>query len=391
MITRSPTATSCTSGPTASTIPAPSDPTTQSGVMVIPGSPSNTNRSRRLSAAVLTRTRTSVLARNSGTGMSRSSSRSSPPCAEIVSARTMMSSGYIWSLNATERSCAEQRARQHRSTTRVNAMISIKVPPLGESIVEATIARWVKREGDTVAQGDTIVELETDKITVEVPALKAGTLVKRLHQEGDVVKVDDELGQIDETAIAPAPKAAAAATPAPTPSPTPATVSSAPASTPAPPRASPAARRVAEDSGIDLGAVSGSGRGGMVTKSDVIDAHGDGASAQATRTAPAAPSIPAAPSVPALRPTTLPVQRPQGRETRERITTRRKRIAENLVQAQHATAHLTTFNEIDMSAVMGVRDRLKERVEKQHGVKLTFMPFFARAAAMALEAYPVVN
>ncbi|HXE59281.1 MAG TPA: 2-oxoglutarate dehydrogenase complex dihydrolipoyllysine-residue succinyltransferase [Gemmatimonadaceae bacterium] len=270
-------------------------------------------------------------------------------------------------------------------------MISIKVPPLGESIVEATIARWVKREGDTVAQGDTIVELETDKITVEVPALKAGTLVKRLHQEGDVVKVDDELGQIDETAIAPAPKAAAAATPAPTPSPTPATVSSAPASTPAPPRASPAARRVAEDSGIDLGAVSGSGRGGMVTKSDVVVAHGDGASAHATRTAPAAPSIPAAPSVPAPRPTTLPMQRPQERETRERITTRRKRIAENLVQAQHATAHLTTFNEIDMSAVMGVRDRLKERVEKQHGVKLTFMPFFARAAAMALEAYPVVN
>ncbi len=269
-------------------------------------------------------------------------------------------------------------------------MISIKVPPLGESIVEATIARWVKREGDTVAQGDTIVELETDKITVEVPALKAGTLVKRLHQEGDVVKVDDELGQIDETATAPTPKA-----PAPPATVAPATVpaaaaSPAPSAAPAPTRASPAARRVAEDSGIDLASVSGSGRGGMVTKSDLVETHGDGATAQATRAAPAAPSAPVAPPPPSPRPTT-PSAQPQGRETRERMTTRRKRIAENLVQAQQATAHLTTFNEVDMSAVIGVRDRLKERVEKQHSVKLTFMPFFARATAMALDAYPVVN
>ncbi|HEY7896502.1 MAG TPA: 2-oxoglutarate dehydrogenase complex dihydrolipoyllysine-residue succinyltransferase [Gemmatimonadaceae bacterium] len=268
-------------------------------------------------------------------------------------------------------------------------MISIKVPPLGESIVEATIARWVKREGDTVAQGDTIVELETDKITVEVPALKAGTLVKRLHQEGDVVKVDDELGQIDETATAPAAKPAAAPAPAAVsaPAPAPAAASSAPAVAAAPTRASPAARRVAEDAGIDLATVSGRGRGGMVTKSDVIESHGDGAAAQATRTAPSAP---VASPAPAPRPTT-PSAESQGRETRERMTTRRKRIAENLVQAQHATAHLTTFNEVDMSAVIGVRERLKERVEKQHGVKLTFMPFFSRAAAMALNAYPVVN
>ena len=272
-------------------------------------------------------------------------------------------------------------------------MISIKVPPLGESIVEATVALWVKREGDTVAQGDTIVELETDKITVEVPALKAGTLVKRLHQEGDVVKVDDELGQIDETATAPAPRATAAvaAAGASTSAPT-ATQAPAPPSAPSPTRASPAARRVADDSGIDLASVPGSGRGGMVTKSDVIERHGDGATAQrsAAPTAPAAPAAPAAPSpTPAPRPTPAPAA--QGRETRERMTTRRRRIAENLVQAQHATAHLTTFNEVDMSAVMGVRERLKERIEKQHGVKLTFMPFFARAATMALNAYPAVN
>lgn len=306
----------------------------------------------------------------------------------------MMWSGYIWSLNATEGSCAEQRARQHRSTTRVNAMISIKVPPLGESIVEATVARWVKREGDTVAQGDTIVELETDKITVEVPALKAGTLVKRLHQEGDVVKVDDELGQIDETATAPAaaaPRAAAtvaAATASPS-APT-ATQAPAPPSPPSATRASPAARRVAEDAGVDLGSVAGTGRGGMVTKSDVIEAHGDGVAAQRSA-APSAPADPAAPPGPSPAPRPTQASAAQGRETRERMTTRRKRIAENLVQAQHATAHLTTFNEIDMSAVMGVRERLKERVEKQHGVKLTFMPFFARATTMALNAYPVVN
>ncbi|HKT07842.1 MAG TPA: 2-oxoglutarate dehydrogenase complex dihydrolipoyllysine-residue succinyltransferase [Gemmatimonadaceae bacterium] len=273
-------------------------------------------------------------------------------------------------------------------------MISIKVPPLGESIVEATVARWVKREGDTVAQGDTIVELETDKITVEVPALKAGTLVKRLHQEGDVVKVDDELGQIDETATTPAaaaPRAAAtvaAATASPS-APT-ATQAPAPPSPPSATRASPAARRVAEDAGVDLGSVAGTGRGGMVTKSDVIEAHGDGVAAQRSA-APSAPADPAAPPGPSPAPRPTQASAAQGRETRERMTTRRKRIAENLVQAQHATAHLTTFNEIDMSAVMGVRERLKERVEKQHGVKLTFMPFFARATTMALNAYPVVN
>ena len=277
-------------------------------------------------------------------------------------------------------------------------MISIKVPPLGESIVEATVARWVKREGDTVAQGDTVVELETDKITVEVPALKAGTLVKRLHQEGDVVKVDDELGQIDETATVSAPRAGAASAAVGAASSAPAATVAPPAppppSAPAPTRASPAARRVADNAGIDLAAVSGSGRGGMVTKSDVIEAHGDGARAQQPRAATAAPAAHAAPPEPARAPAprpTAPAPSAEGRETRERMTTRRKRIAENLVQAQHATAHLTTFNEVDMSGVMGVRDRLKERVEKQHGVKLTFMPFFARAATMALAAYPVVN
>jgi 2-oxoglutarate dehydrogenase E2 component (dihydrolipoamide succinyltransferase) len=258
-------------------------------------------------------------------------------------------------------------------------MISIKVPPLGESIVEATIARWVKREGDAVAQGDTIVELETDKITVDVPAPKSGTLVKLLHREGEVVKVDDELGQLDETASGVGTQSSGTGTRDS------GLASSAalPAAVAAPvTRASPAARRVAEEGAVDLSAVPGTGRGGLVTKGDVLTARGAGQPTVAPPTR--APSRESPAPTPERR-----VSSPD--ETREKMSTRRKRIAENLVQAQHATAHLTTFNEVDMSAVMGVRERLKERIEKQHGVKLTFMPFFAKAASMALQAYPGVN
>jgi 2-oxoglutarate dehydrogenase E2 component (dihydrolipoamide succinyltransferase) len=291
-------------------------------------------------------------------------------------------------------------------------MISIKVPPLGESIVEATVARWLKQEGEAVAQGDTLVELETDKITVEVPAFKAGVLVKQLHKEGDVVKVDDELGQLDETAVgagagAAAPETAAPAAPTTPTAPQPAkerpVITGAPVaaaareSAAAPPKAAPAARRLAAEERVDLAQVPATGRGGRVTKGDVVNAIEAGQGARAatpgapatepaptapTRPAPAAPAAPVAPVAPASN---------GQRETREKMTTRRRRIAEHLLESQHATAHLTTFNEVDMSAVMAVRERLRERVEKEHGVKLTFMPFFAKATAMALASYPVVN
>lgn len=259
-------------------------------------------------------------------------------------------------------------------------MASIKVPPLGESIVEATISRWLKKEGDTIAPGDTLVELETDKITVEVPAMNAGVLTKRLHNEGDVVKVDELLAEVSEgsgVAAAPAEKAAA---PAPTPAP------AAPAPTaPGEVRASPAAQRVAAEKGVDLASVQGTGRGGVISKPDVIEmaAKAPAAPAPAPAAAPRAPAPVPAPqrTVPAAG----------ERETREKMTTRRKRIAEHLLESQHATAHLTTFNEIDMSAVIALRERLKERVEKEHGVKLSFMPFFAKAACMALKAFPTVN
>ena len=250
-------------------------------------------------------------------------------------------------------------------------MSSIKVPPLGESIVEATISRWLKREGDAVAAGDTLVELETDKITVEVPALEAGVLTKRHKGEGDVVNVGDALGEITAGSGA---AAATPAAPAPTPAPTPAfaaPVPPAPAVSAAGVKVSPAAARLATDAGINPGDVTGTGRGGVVSKPDVVAAI-----AVPAKAAPA----PAAAAVPSGT-----------RETREKMTTRRKRIAENLLLSQHQTAHLTTFNEIDMTAITALRERLKDRVEKEQGVKLSYMPFFVKAACLALEAYPAVN
>lgn len=275
-------------------------------------------------------------------------------------------------------------------------MISIKVPPLGESIVEATVARWLKKEGDAVAAGDTLVELETDKVTVEVPALKAGVLARQAKHDGDVVAVDEVLGEIDESATSASQAPSRPAVPAEAASPQ--RAASGPSSASPPPasevRASPAAKRVAAEAGVDLAAIAGTGRGGVVSKPDVIEqagaaasggARGDGAAAApARRVEEASARIPASPP----RPPAAPVG---ARETREKMSTRRKRIAEHLLEAQHATAHLTTFNEIDMSAVSALRERIKERVEKERGVKLSFMPFFVKAACLALDAYPVVN
>jgi 2-oxoglutarate dehydrogenase E2 component (dihydrolipoamide succinyltransferase) len=270
-------------------------------------------------------------------------------------------------------------------------MLSIKVPPLGESIVEATVSRWTKKKGDAVASGDTIIELETDKITVEVPAPRAGVLTTQSVAEGDVVKVDQVLGEIDETATAAAaPKTATASAPAEAKAPaTPALPTPAPSPAPAATqetKSSPAARRVAADAGIDVASVTGSGRGGVVSKPDVLE-HITATPAPKLAPVTAQPSASNAPMKPFSSQSAVPSER----ETREKMSTRRKRIAENLLQSQHNTAHLTTFNEIDMSAVNAIRERMKEKVEKEHGVKLTFMPFFVKAACMALDTYPVVN
>ena len=270
-------------------------------------------------------------------------------------------------------------------------MLSIKVPPLGESIVEATVSRWVKKQGDAVASGETIVELETDKITVEVPAPRAGVIASTAVAEGDVVKVDQLLGEIDETAApagASAPAAApAAAAPAPAPaappSPAPASAAPAQASPSGDVKSAPSARRAADEAGVNIGDVAGTGRGGVVSKPDVID--------HVAKQAPA-PAAPAPSPAPAPAPSMQKASADSGaRETREKMTTRRKKIAENLLQSHVSTARLTTFNEVDMTAVNSLRERMKEKVEKEHGVKLTFMPFFVKAACMALESYPIVN
>jgi 2-oxoglutarate dehydrogenase E2 component (dihydrolipoamide succinyltransferase) len=291
-------------------------------------------------------------------------------------------------------------------------MIPIKVPPLGESITEATISRWLKKEGDAVAAGETLVELETDKITVEVPALNAGIMGKRLKNEGDVVQLAEVLAELDETgsasSVAPAAMPAPIAAPAPA-VPAPAAPAAAPAAAPTPlpaatptpqqgeVRAAPSASRLAAETGTNLNEVAGTGRGGVVSKPDVVDhLERKGAAPSAPVSPPASAPVaapaakpPAASSPAAAAP---PKPAPAGaRETREKMTTRRKRIAENLLQAQHSTAHLTTFNEVDMTAVSTFRERMKEKVEKEHGVKLSFMPFFAKAACLALKAYPVVN
>ena len=268
-------------------------------------------------------------------------------------------------------------------------MISIKVPPLGESIVEATVSRWVKKKGEAVAGGDTIVELETDKITVEVPAPRAGVISSISVAEGDVVKVDQLLGELDETAAVAAASAPASAPTAPAraqtaaapaqAAPAPVSAPAVPAAASAEPKSSPAARRAAADAGVDITDVTGTGRGGVVSKPDVIE-HAATPTSGVSVTQRGAPQAP--PSV---------SRDGQPRETREKMTTRRRRIAENLLQSQHSTAHLTTFNEVDMTQVNSLRERMKEKVEKEHGVKLTFMPFFVKAACMALEKYPMVN
>ena len=300
-------------------------------------------------------------------------------------------------------------------------MTAIKVPPLGESIVEATVSRWLKQVGEPVAAGDTLVELETDKITVEVPALKAGVLTRRAHEEGAVVKVDEVLGEMDESAAAAATPAKAAQQPAQgqqdgsqqREAPRAAAPATQGAARPSGGRegagaskVSPAAQRVADEQGVDVSGIEGTGRGGVVSKTDVIEEAARGwQSREAAAPAAEAPSggqapadapapAPASPPQRAEAPSAPQAPRPSGngaRETREKMTTRRKRIAENLLRSKQETASLTTFNEIDMTAVSELRERTREAIEKKHGVKVTFMPFFVKACCVALRDFPNIN
>ena len=254
----------------------------------------------------------------------------------------------------------------------------IKVPALGESVTEATVAKWLKKIGESVAVDDPVVELETDKVTLEVNATAAGVLSEIRVPEGANVNVGGVLGTIDGTgkaALAPAaaPKAAAnaaAATPAaPTPKPE-------PVAAPALERAGPAARRLAAESGLAPEQIPTTGKDGRVTKADVMTAMERGAA----QSAPAAP-----PQV--MRP-----PREIGpREERVRMTRLRKRIAQRLKEAQNTAAMLTTFNGADMTAVMALRERYRDSFEKKHGVRLGFMSFFVKACIVALKELPAVN
>jgi 2-oxoglutarate dehydrogenase E2 component (dihydrolipoamide succinyltransferase) len=252
----------------------------------------------------------------------------------------------------------------------------IKVPTLGESVNEATIARWLKHPGDTVAMDDPLVELETDKVTLEVNAPAAGTLTEVLFPEGANVGVGAVLGRIGEGAAKPMPAAAKpAAAPAPAPAARPA---------PAPASASngaeilarsgPAARKAAAETGVDVTKVQPTGKDGRVTKSDIAAA--------------------AAKPAPASAPAPMTAREPRDigpREERVRMTRLRKRIAERLKDAQNTAAMLTTFNEVDMTEVMALRDRYRESFEKQHGVRLGFMSIFAKACIQALKEIPAAN
>lgn len=264
--------------------------------------------------------------------------------------------------------------------------VEIKVPTLGESVTEATVAKWLVKAGDTVAVDQPLCELETDKVTVEVNASVAGTIAELAVEEGASVQVGGVLCHIEAgaggAAGAAAPKPAAAPAPAaPKAAPAPA-----PASVPAPAAAAPAganlaasgpaARKIAEEKGVSAAAIQPTGKDGRATKEDVL------AAISSISAAPAAAAKPAAPAGPRLK---------ADREERVKMTRLRRTIANRLKEAQNTAAMLTTFNEVDMTAVMSLRDRLKDDFEKKHGARLGFMSFFVKACIAGLKELPAVN
>ncbi|MGZ6021867.1 MAG: 2-oxoglutarate dehydrogenase complex dihydrolipoyllysine-residue succinyltransferase [Rhizomicrobium sp.] len=264
--------------------------------------------------------------------------------------------------------------------------VEIKVPAMGESVTEATVSKWFKKQGDAVKRDEPLLELETDKVTVEVPAPADGSIESISVQEGDTVQVGAILGAIAEGAkgnvssAAPA-KSAPAAPPKPA-APKPAPVAAPKAEAPRPVAAPavpvmPSVRRIAEESGIDASRVPGSGRDGRVTKGDMLEALEARAAERTSRPAPAL--VHAGPRARA------------DREERVAMSRLRKTIALRLKESQNTAAQLTTFNEVDMSHVMALRAEYKDSFEKKHGVRLGFMGFFVKACIAALKELPNVN
>lgn len=241
--------------------------------------------------------------------------------------------------------------------------IEVKVPQLSESVSEASLLTWNKQVGEAVAEGESLIDVETDKVVLELPAVKSGVLIKILKQNGEKVTSGEVIAMLDTDAK----PSVAAATPAPAAKePTAAQAATATASA----AVMPAAKKIAAEKNIDTASVSGSGRGGRVTKEDV----------QGTAAKPAAPDA------------KIPMPQAGGRiEQRVPMTRIRQRIAERLLQSQQNAAILTTFNEVNMQPVIELRNRYKDAFEKKHGVKLGFTSFFVKAAVLALQKFPVVN
>ena len=256
-------------------------------------------------------------------------------------------------------------------------MTEIRVPTLGESVTEATIGRWFKKAGDAVAVDEPLVELETDKVTIEVPAPSAGVLGEISAKDGETVAVGALLGQINDGAAggakpAPAPAKAPSAAPAP---------AAAPRAAPADAPLAPSVRKLSAESGVDAATVPGSGKDGRVTKGDMLAAIEKAASAPTPVNQPAASVQVRAPS---------PAD-DAAREERVKMTRLRQTIARRLKDVQNTAAMLTTFNEVDMSHIMAMRAQYKDVFEKKHGSKLGFMGFFTKAVVQALKDIPAAN
>jgi 2-oxoglutarate dehydrogenase E2 component (dihydrolipoamide succinyltransferase) len=265
------------------------------------------------------------------------------------------------------------------------AIVEVKVPQLSESVAEATLLQWKKKPGEAVAADEILIEIETDKVVLEVPAPAAGVLAAHVVGDGGTVVSDQLIAQIDTEG-----KAGAAAAPAAAAAPV---AAAAPAAAPAADKsgvAMPAAAKLMADNGLASGSVAGTGKDGRVTKGDVLAAVAGGAKAAVPAPVAAPVNAAVAKPLPAVAAPTVQnlADRPEQRVPMSRL---RARIAERLVQSQSTNAILTTFNEVNMAPVMEMRKKFQDKFEKEHGVKLGFMSFFVKAAVAALKKYPVLN
>ena len=264
------------------------------------------------------------------------------------------------------------------------AIVEVKVPQLSESVAEATLLQWKKKPGEAVAADEILIEIETDKVVLEVPAPAAGVLAEHVVADGGTVVSDQLIAKIDTEGKATA--SVGATSPAPAPSASPSAASSPAASKSD--VAMPAAAKLMADHGMASGSVSGTGKDGRVTKGDVLQAVSRPASAPAAVSAPVASAVAKPLPAVAAPPVASLGDRPEQRVPMSRL---RARVAERLLQSQATNAILTTFNEVNMAPVMEMRKRFQDKFEKEHGVKLGFMSFFVKAAVAALKRYPVLN